>query len=80
VRKSLFGWSPITAYRYIWNSIRENGRRSRSRNRLYVRDVFGAWNSDWHLQETKAQAASAWNISLVPKNLSSEVSSKRATS
>jgi FADH2 O2-dependent halogenase len=70
LRKALFGWSPFTAYRYIWNSIRANSRRSRSRNRLYVRDVFGAWNSDWHEEgEQNRKAASAWSSWLPEKSV-----------
>ena len=48
VRKPLFDWNPFTAYRYILNSILENRRLSRRRNRLYIRDVFKAWNTDWY--------------------------------
>jgi FADH2 O2-dependent halogenase len=47
LRKPLWGWSALTAYRYILNSILENSRLSRRRSHLYVRDVFRAWNTDW---------------------------------
>lgn len=47
LRKPLFDWNPFTAYRYIFNSILENRRLSQRRNKLYVRDVFKAWNTDW---------------------------------
>jgi len=52
LRKPLWGWSALTAYRYILNSILENRRLSLRRSRLYVRDVFRAWNTDW--KESKA--------------------------
>jgi FADH2 O2-dependent halogenase len=52
LRKSLFGWSSLTAYKYILNSIREDRHLSKRRNRMYVRDVFTAWNMDW--EESKA--------------------------
>jgi FADH2 O2-dependent halogenase len=52
LRKPLFGWNSFTAYKYILNSILENSHLSRRRNRLYVRDVFRAWNMDW--EESKA--------------------------
>lgn len=52
LRKPLFGWSALTAYRYILNSILDDRRVSRRRNRQYVRDVFRAWNKDW--RESKA--------------------------
>ncbi|MBV8859354.1 MAG: tryptophan 7-halogenase [Acidobacteria bacterium] len=52
LRKPLFGWSSFTAYKYILNSILEDRHLSRRRNRMYVRDVFRAWNMDW--KESKA--------------------------
>ena len=52
LRKPLWGWSALTAYRYILNSILKNRRLSLRRSRLYVRDVFRAWNTDW--KESKA--------------------------
>jgi tetracycline 7-halogenase / FADH2 O2-dependent halogenase len=52
LRKPLFGWSSITAYRYVLKSILENNFLSRRRKRLYLRDVFKAWNMDW--KESKA--------------------------
>lgn len=47
IDRALFGWSPITAYRYILRSIWEISRSSTRRRRQYVRDVFKAWNRDW---------------------------------
>jgi len=47
VYRQLYGWSPITAYRYVLNSIWENNRSSKRRKRTFVRDVFKAWNLDW---------------------------------
>jgi FADH2 O2-dependent halogenase len=47
LRKALFGWSPFTAYKYIFTSILENNGASRRRKRSYIRDVFKAWNRDW---------------------------------
>jgi FADH2 O2-dependent halogenase len=47
LRKPLFDWSPVTAYLYIFKSVLSNRKASGRRNRLYVRDVFKAWNSDW---------------------------------
>ncbi|HEV2764183.1 MAG TPA: tryptophan 7-halogenase [Pyrinomonadaceae bacterium] len=47
LRQHLFGWSSLTAYKYILNSIRSDRHLSKRRNRLYVRDVFRAWNMDW---------------------------------
>lgn len=47
VSRQLYGWSPITAYRYILHSIADNNGASRRRNRSYLRDVFRAWNRDW---------------------------------
>jgi hypothetical protein len=46
-RKLLFGWNPLTAYKYIFGSILDNNRASRRRKRSYIRDVFKAWNLDW---------------------------------
>jgi tetracycline 7-halogenase / FADH2 O2-dependent halogenase len=47
LRKPLFGWNPLTAYKYILTSILDNNGASRRRKRSYIRDVFKAWNSDW---------------------------------
>ena len=47
IHRALFDWSPLTAYRYIWNSILDNYRSSRRRRHQFVRDVFKAWNRDW---------------------------------
>ena len=47
LRKPLFDWSALTAYRYIYDSLRMNSKSSKRRNRSYVRDVFKAWNRDW---------------------------------
>jgi hypothetical protein len=47
LRRPLFDWSPFTAYRYIAQSVLENSRLARRRNRFYIRDVFRAWNGDW---------------------------------
>jgi tetracycline 7-halogenase / FADH2 O2-dependent halogenase len=53
LRKALWGWSSLTAYKYILNSIREDRHLSKRRNRMYVRDVFKAWNMDWRESEAK---------------------------
>jgi FADH2 O2-dependent halogenase len=50
LRGPLFDWSPFTAYRYIAQSVLENSRLARRRNRFYIRDVFRAWNGDWKVQ------------------------------
>lgn len=47
LRRPLFGWNPLTAYRYVFGSILENNGLSRRRKRSYIRDVFKAWNTDW---------------------------------
>lgn len=47
LRRPLFGWNPLTAYRYVFGSILENNGASRRRKRSYIRDVFKAWNTDW---------------------------------
>lgn len=47
MRQPLFGWNPLTAYRYVFGSILENNGASRRRKRSYIRDVFTAWNRDW---------------------------------
>lgn len=47
IRKALFGWSSLTAYKYILGSILDNNGASRRRKRSYIRDVFKAWNLDW---------------------------------
>ena len=48
VYRELYGWSPFTAYRYILRSIWESNHRSAVRKRTFIRDVFKAWNLDWH--------------------------------
>jgi FADH2 O2-dependent halogenase len=53
VFRSLYGWSPLTAYRYVLSSIWQDRRLSHRRNRLYVRDVFRAWNTDWWDQKAR---------------------------
>jgi FADH2 O2-dependent halogenase len=40
----LYGWSPLTAYKYIFSSILTMMSLSGRRTRRYVRDVFKAWN------------------------------------
>jgi len=47
LRRPLFGWNPLTAYRYVFGSIIENNGASRRRKHSYIRDVFKAWNMDW---------------------------------
>jgi len=47
LRRPLFGWNPLTAYKYVFGSILENNGASRRRKRSYIRDVFKAWNRDW---------------------------------
>lgn len=47
LRKSLFGWSSFTAYKYILASILDSNRASARRKRSYIRDVFKAWNQEW---------------------------------
>lgn len=47
IRKALFGWSSLTAYKYIAGSILDNNGASKRRKRSYIRDVFKAWNRDW---------------------------------
>jgi tetracycline 7-halogenase / FADH2 O2-dependent halogenase len=47
VFEALYGWRPLTAYRYILSSILKNVRLARRRRRGYVRDVFKAWNQEW---------------------------------
>jgi tetracycline 7-halogenase / FADH2 O2-dependent halogenase len=47
VYKTLYGWSPFTAYRYILTSIWTSNRTSARRKHSYIRDVFKAWNLDW---------------------------------
>lgn len=51
VRALLFDWSPLTAYRYIFRSIRDQSKAARRRRKFFVRDVFKAWNRDWALEE-----------------------------
>ena len=47
LRKPLWGWSSLTAYKYILGSILHNNGASRRRKRSYIRDVFKSWNKDW---------------------------------
>ena len=47
VFRTLYGWSPLTAYAYVLRSMWDDRRLSHRRARLYVRDVFRAWNTDW---------------------------------
>jgi tetracycline 7-halogenase / FADH2 O2-dependent halogenase len=47
LRKRLYGWSPLTAYGYVFRSLLENRRLALRRKRSYMRDVFRAWNDDW---------------------------------
>lgn len=47
LRKPLFDWSSITAYRYIFNAMLKSNRAARKRKSSYIRDVFKAWNLDW---------------------------------
>lgn len=47
VRKVMYDWSPLTAYRYILNSIWKNNKKAKIRRKHFVRDVFKAWNNDW---------------------------------
>ena len=54
VRQQLYGWSPVTAYKYIFKSIWQNSGASKRRRRSYIRDVFRAWNLDWLPQKSRA--------------------------
>jgi tetracycline 7-halogenase / FADH2 O2-dependent halogenase len=47
VRKQLFEWNPITAYKYIYQSVRRSNSNSKGRKSRFLRDVFKAWNTDW---------------------------------
>jgi FADH2 O2-dependent halogenase len=47
VFQELYGWSPITAYKYIFGSILKMMGLSRRRTYGYVRDVFKPWNLEW---------------------------------
>lgn len=47
VRKAMWDWSPITAYKYIFRSILESRRSAGRRRRQFLRDVLRAWNRDW---------------------------------
>ncbi len=52
VRNHMFDWNPIKAYAFIFRSIRRNSIMSTRRKRFYIRDVFKAWNKDWHTKWT----------------------------
>jgi FADH2 O2-dependent halogenase len=47
LRKPLWGWSSVTAYKYILASVLNSNRASKRRKRSYIRDVFKAWNAEW---------------------------------
>lgn len=47
VFEELYGWSPLTAYKYTFSLILKMTGLSRRRTRGYVRDTFKAWNLEW---------------------------------
>lgn len=47
VWKSFFGWSPWTAYGYVFSTLWTTSRLSRRSSWLFVRDTFKAWNRDY---------------------------------
>jgi tetracycline 7-halogenase / FADH2 O2-dependent halogenase len=57
VRNQLFNWSAWTAYKYIFKSILDSYKASRSRKHRFVRDVFKAWNKEWRPKKTLEPAA-----------------------
>ena len=46
VKEVMYDWSPFTAYKYIFQSIRSSNRSSKKRKKKFTRDVFRAWNNE----------------------------------
>ncbi|HTQ80290.1 MAG TPA: FAD-dependent oxidoreductase [Thermoanaerobaculia bacterium] len=59
VRKAMWDWSPLTAYRYILGSILDSRRSAARRRRHFLRDVFRAWNTDWSPEPVARKGAPA---------------------
>jgi FADH2 O2-dependent halogenase len=77
VFQELYGWSPVTAYKYIFGSILKMTGLSRRRTFSYVRDVFKAWNLEWRRAkaEKRPQLPAPAGALAVPATPSASVNS-----
>jgi tetracycline 7-halogenase / FADH2 O2-dependent halogenase len=46
IREKFYNWSPLTAYKYIWNSMRSNKKSNQRRKSSYSREIFRSFQTD----------------------------------